>query len=1199
MVRRYALLFCLLLFPAVGHAQNAAPILPTGDAAVAGFSGTIILGSPPPPEPKRIDKTYIDLDGPSLRVIGLARMGGPPQAQLVAAPKPFTATARQLGQVFSLALDDANPPNIYAAASSAYGLPIVVPDADGDGVPDRSRTGAPNAAFMPGLFGPITVDGGPGSIWRIDGRTGAVTLFANVTLGGVPNSGPALGGLAFDPASRQLLVADRDTGMIHRFTLDGIERGRFDHGTQALSAAGLPPIGFDPRKRLNIESPTFDSGNPATWAYAPPARRVFGMAISRGRLYYAVAAGLRIWSVSLMPDGSFGPDSRFEVGVPRTASQSAEISEILFDDNGDMLVAERGAPTGAYDYKALAESPENRVLRFRPKGPDDPPSRDLWFPVPKEYAIGFPPTLRNDNGGIAIGYGYDPAGNINRAVCGGTLWSTGEQLRNARDRATIQRLQPGGPLIVDGLQGNSTRLLRPLNEPPFETYFIDYDDRFDDAQTRGYLGDVVIWRVCGQAALPLIPVVLICPPGLFDVDGFCRFPLTCPAGTEFSDGCCGYRGCPASYVRINGKCVPPQRNCNLREVLSESGRCKSPKCPAGMVFVSSGAAGGSGPNGVESAGRNISPGVLNQLEEQQKRNAGRDKPKMCSGGGYCKCPEGTRRGEDGTCKQSNSCGPGMVDHGGECVCDTGWQAVVNDGHYSCVQIAQCDQSPAQCCPSTSQWSRVSHTCEPTAPRCDPSDPTTMVRKGGQCLCKDGTSPAGRNTGGNSPVPGLLDGLLQPASSCCPTGRQLNPITNKCDLGNPGTPHLTIVKSAPDSCTTKSNDGQVSVFDCVFTITITNDGTAPANDVSITDQPTNRGGLLGTIVGAESGGWNCSVGNNTSYTWLTTATCHKAEALRPGESNTIQVTLEVTSNNADPPGPGSGAVRTGTPSSSVFNCAAIGTVPAYGPVDLPAGTESCKSIEVPRNPKNPPVTMCRMPACSGGSNNPSGRALCRPGECDCSSGPVGPEQKQLCRPGECMAPCPASTTAPPPIPPPPPPPTITVTCPRGTVLMNNQCFFVDPGCTGPECRPVVVGCPGGGQRNLDGICPTPTTTGCTGGKTFNDGACRCPYPLTEDKNGNCGGTSDLCPNGKPKTAGQCPLLCPDGSEKQPHALCPTKGESKKTKKTKTRPRPNSDNPAPSGSSPQFNIQIGPGFPGGGRPGGKPSGPQQMKPNPRVG
>ena len=499
-MRRYALLLCFLFLPAVGFAQNAPGILPAGDAAVAGFSGTAVVGSPPG-GPQRIEKTYIDLDGPALRVIGLSRMGGPPQAQLVAAPKTFMVTARQIGQVFSLALDDASPPNIYAAATSAYGLPIVVPDADGDGVPDRARRGAPNAAFMPGLFGPVIADGGPGSIWKIDGRTGAVTLFANVVLNGVPNSGPALGGLAFDRASRQLFVADRDTGMIYRFTLDGVDRGYFDHGAQALAAAGLPPIAFDARKRLNIESPAFDTGNPATWAYAPQARRVFGVAVNRGRFYYAVAAGLRIWSVSILPDGSFGSDARVEVSVPRSASAGAEISEILFDDNGDMLVAERGEPTGAYDYKALAAAGENRVLRFRPKRPDDPPSRELWFPVPSEYAIGFPLGYRNDNGGIAIGYGYDAAGNINRAVCGGTLWSTGEQLRNARDPAIIQRLQPGGPLIVDGLQGNATPLLRPQNEPPFESYFIDYDDRFDDPQTRGYLGDVVIPRVCGQAAI--------------------------------------------------------------------------------------------------------------------------------------------------------------------------------------------------------------------------------------------------------------------------------------------------------------------------------------------------------------------------------------------------------------------------------------------------------------------------------------------------------------------------------------------------------------------------------------------------------------------------------------------------------------------------------------------------------------------------
>ena len=172
--------------------------------------------------------------------------------------------------------------------------------------------------------------------------------------------------------------------------------------------------------------------------------------------------------------------------------------------------------------------------------------------MPKEYAIGFPPNYRNDNGGIAIGYGYDPAGNINRAVCGGTLWSTGEQLRNARDRAIIQRLQAGGPLIVDGLQGNSTRLLRPLNEPPFETYFIDYDDRFDDAQTRGTMGDVVIWRTCGQAALPLVPVAVMCPTGTVR----CRRRLPVPAGLSIGHGIFQRL---LRLSRLSGELCPHQR----------------------------------------------------------------------------------------------------------------------------------------------------------------------------------------------------------------------------------------------------------------------------------------------------------------------------------------------------------------------------------------------------------------------------------------------------------------------------------------------------------------------------------------------------------------------------------------------------------------------------------------------------------------
>src|SRR5439155_13294720 len=148
------LLICVVQGP-LAQAQTAPPApLRPGNAAVTGFSGARWSTTPLPSGTIPADKTYIDLDGPSLRVIDLGNLGGPPQAQAVAAPKPFTITAGQIGQVFAIALDDATPPNIYAAATSAYGLPIVVADADGDGFPDRARTGAPGARFMPGLFGP-------------------------------------------------------------------------------------------------------------------------------------------------------------------------------------------------------------------------------------------------------------------------------------------------------------------------------------------------------------------------------------------------------------------------------------------------------------------------------------------------------------------------------------------------------------------------------------------------------------------------------------------------------------------------------------------------------------------------------------------------------------------------------------------------------------------------------------------------------------------------------------------------------------------------------------------------------------------------------------------------------------------------------------------------------------------------------------
>ena len=73
-----------------------------------------------------------------------------------------------------------------------------------------------------------------------------------------------------------------------------------------------------------------------------------------------------------------------------------------------MILAERAAPTGAFDFEALTPDGTGRVLRYAIVGAADD-GTPVWQPVPDEYAIGFPRDLRNGNGGVAIGYDYDRA----------------------------------------------------------------------------------------------------------------------------------------------------------------------------------------------------------------------------------------------------------------------------------------------------------------------------------------------------------------------------------------------------------------------------------------------------------------------------------------------------------------------------------------------------------------------------------------------------------------------------------------------------------------------------------------------------------------------------------------------------------------------------------------------------------------------
>jgi hypothetical protein len=181
------------------------PLSTPGQAAVTSFGGYL---NPPNDEGTQEDRT-LDPDGIVLRLMDLDEADGNWSADIIS-PSPIRSyTAAQLGQVFGLAFDDADNPNIYVTATSLYGL-------------RRDGSGS-DASWAEGQFG-TEDNAGPGTIWKIDGTTGEVSLFANVERDGVPNSGPALGNIAFDPISQQLFVSDRDTGLIHRFDLDGQDR---------------------------------------------------------------------------------------------------------------------------------------------------------------------------------------------------------------------------------------------------------------------------------------------------------------------------------------------------------------------------------------------------------------------------------------------------------------------------------------------------------------------------------------------------------------------------------------------------------------------------------------------------------------------------------------------------------------------------------------------------------------------------------------------------------------------------------------------------------------------------------------------------------------------------------------------------------------------------------------------------------------
>jgi hypothetical protein len=569
------LLACVAMFAASSARAEDPPILNAGDAVVTGFSG-IVEPVPPnivPDSWVTLDETLINVDGISARINSLAAPGYVWDARVWPANLVREFQAHEIGQVFGVTLDDEKQPNIYVTATSAYGLHIVAPDADNDGRPERLKKGQKTASWMDGMWGttdskdPKGSIGGAGSIWKIDGKTAEVSLFANVTFKGRANSGSALGNITYSKDFKQLFVSDLSTGMIHRFNMDGKETEIFDHGVTGRTSAKLPAMAYDPTGVLDITKKDFDSEDPETWGFTDQDRRVYALAFHEGRLFYSVVGGSQIWSVGFEKlTGKFEKAAQWEIDVPKKP-KNLPVTDIVFTHKGAMILAQRGEITSTYDYSNFAAQGKSRTYRYWLESPkDDPTTPSRWIAEPEEYAVGFDDQNRNAVGGLALNYGYTPQGFIDPNQCEATLWSTADNLRHSDDIKLSDALSPGGPFIIDGLQGIPAGPVnqdppKKNNQPPWASYMVDVDPtntdqtlqtdapkHFSDATNTGWMGDLAIYHPCagGQA-------------GAANYYGGAGYPWSYPPYTQTTDGGgggTGDGGCTPGSVDC-----PPPRNC--------------------------------------------------------------------------------------------------------------------------------------------------------------------------------------------------------------------------------------------------------------------------------------------------------------------------------------------------------------------------------------------------------------------------------------------------------------------------------------------------------------------------------------------------------------------------------------------------------------------------------------------------------------
>ncbi len=384
--------------------------------------------------------------------------------------------ARNTGEVFGLTLDGAANPNIFVTATTIYG---------------------------PFPFGP----GGSGAVYRLDGTTGNVTVFATL-----PNGMSGLGQICHVRTTNQFFVSNFDNGLIYRLSSTGTVLGTYDHGLNGRPNESLAPI---------ADTPNTD--------FTPLSRRVWAVEDFQGRLFYSVWAedigctpgfavyspnrpipnintvDNEIWSVALDASGApIASTARREIVLPPLTNNntgqmpygpvSSPVADISFGPNGEIFLSERSMlrDTGWGAIPVHVYNPNDahlsRLLEYTGTSP-------VWSPTPtNKWQVG------------RLAQGNNSAGG-NAPDCDGNVWSSGDALIHPNPSIYgLQRIPPGG---------NATTL-------PFTTsnsYLIDLD-MDTSAHDKTTIGEVDIYDpACDCMSITEIDVR--CP-----TDGTNGFPVS-------------------------------------------------------------------------------------------------------------------------------------------------------------------------------------------------------------------------------------------------------------------------------------------------------------------------------------------------------------------------------------------------------------------------------------------------------------------------------------------------------------------------------------------------------------------------------------------------------------------------------------------------------------------------------------------------